>query len=65
MLKKLIWVFYLSLVLSVIAAEAQTTPRRTNAPELEPRASGAALALLVGSVLLLSDLRRRRDPKRG
>jgi hypothetical protein len=71
MLKKLLWVVPLSLALSVIAADAKSkgdddkSKKKTHAPEFDPRATGAALALLVGGVLLLSDLRRRRDPERG
>ena len=34
-------------------------PKPTHAPEFDPRASGAALALLLGGAWLLSERRRR------
>jgi hypothetical protein len=67
--KKLIWLVPLGLALSVIAVEARDPgkdkdkEKKKDAPEFDVRASGAALALLAGGVLLLSDLRRRNDPE--
>jgi cytochrome c-type biogenesis protein CcmH/NrfF len=68
MLKRMLWVLPLVLALSSTWLDAQNPERRTRppqgaAPELDPRASGAALALLVGGALLLSERRRRRKPQ--
>jgi MYXO-CTERM domain-containing protein len=62
MIRRLLWVLPLVLaVASVNPAVAQERRRRScaHAPEFDPRASGAALALLVGGALLLSERRRR------
>jgi hypothetical protein len=39
-------------------------PKKTTAPELDPRAAGTALALLLGGAWALSE-RRRRGPQKG
>jgi cytochrome c-type biogenesis protein CcmH/NrfF len=63
MLKRLLWVVPLILALSSATVDAQEQMRRKrqhrHAPEFDARASGAALALLVGGALLLSERRRR------
>jgi hypothetical protein len=64
MLKRLLWVVPLIVALSSATLDAQEQMRRKrqhrHAPEFDPRASGAALALLVGGALLLSERRRRQ-----
>lgn len=72
MVRKLLWVVPLVLALSTVVSDARPTPRPSNpprptptsAPEFDPSASGAALALLLGGAWLLSE-RRRRGPERG
>jgi hypothetical protein len=67
MFRKLLWVVPLGLALSSVGSEAKPKdkpPKPIDAPELDMRASGAALALLVGGALVLSE-RRRRKPERG
>jgi hypothetical protein len=63
MLKRLIWVLPLVLALTSVSADAQERRRRQtrHAPEFDAKASGAALALLVGGALLLSERRRRPE----
>jgi hypothetical protein len=68
MLKRLLWVVPLVVAVSSTLLEAQNPqrqkrpPQGANAPELDPRAAGAAVALLIGGALLLSE-RRRRKPQ--
>jgi hypothetical protein len=66
MLKRLLWVVPLLLALTSVSVDAQEQMRRKrgarHAPEFDPKASGAALALLVGGTLLLSERRRRLHP---
>jgi hypothetical protein len=65
MLKRLFWVLPLVLALTSVTADAQEQQRRRrqtrHAPEFDAKASGAALALLVGGALLLSERRRRPE----
>jgi len=68
MLKRMLWVVPLVLALSPTWLDAQNPARRKRppqgvAPELDPKTSGAALALLIGGSLLLSERRRRRKPQ--
>jgi hypothetical protein len=68
MLKRMLWVMPLLLVLSTVDVEATNPLRRKRgqsapAPEFDPKAAGAALALLVGGTLLLSERRRRNNLK--
>jgi hypothetical protein len=67
MLKRLLWVVPLLLALTSVSVDAQEQMRKRrgggrHAPEFDPKASGAALALLVGGTLLLSERRRRLHP---
>jgi hypothetical protein len=70
MIRKLLWVVPLVLALSSGSIGAKPKdkpdkpPKPTSAPEFDARASGAALALLLGGAWVLSE-RRRRGPKRG
>jgi len=67
----------IALALSCIGAEAKPKPgrhpgpppqgsrgTRSSAPEFDAKASGAALAFLIGSVLVLTERRRRPAPDR-
>jgi cytochrome c-type biogenesis protein CcmH/NrfF len=66
MLKRMLWVLPLVLALSSTWLDAQNPerqkrpPQGATAPELDPKVSGAAVALLIGGALLLSERRRRR-----
>jgi hypothetical protein len=66
MLKRLMWVLPLLIALSSVDAEATNPHRRKRgaapapAPEFDPKAAGAAVALLIGGTLLLSERRRRQ-----
>jgi hypothetical protein len=64
MLKRLLWVVPLLIALTTVTVDAQERRKRgaRHAPEFDPKASGAALALLVGGTLLLSERRRRLHP---
>jgi hypothetical protein len=67
MLKRMLWVLPLVLAMSPTWLDAQNPERKKRppqgvAPELDPKAAGAALALLIGGSLLLSERRRRRKP---
>jgi hypothetical protein len=67
MLKKLLWVVPIALALSVSRIEAKpgdthhNPPKRSSAPEFDPGAAGAGLALLLGGAWVLSG-RLRRGP---
>jgi hypothetical protein len=67
MMKRMLWVVPLLLVLCSTVADAQSAnPDRRrrgerHAPEFDPKASGAAVALLIGDTLLLSERRRRNN----
>jgi hypothetical protein len=69
MLKRVLWVVPLVLATTSTLLEAQTPQREKRppqgalAPELDPRAAGASLALLIGGALLLSERRRRQNPQ--
>src|SRR5262245_65463868 len=69
MLKRLLSVVPLLLALTAVRVYAQGEMKalrgsrhQHHAPELDPKASAAALALLVGGTLLLSERRRRQEP---
>jgi hypothetical protein len=70
MLKRMSWVVPLILALFATAVDANPAnplrrkrgERQQQAPEFDPRAAGAAMALLIGGTLLLSE-RRRRDKR--
>jgi hypothetical protein len=65
MLKRMLWVLPLVLALSPTWLDAQNPERKkrppqgATAPELDPQEAGAAVALLIGGALLLSERRRR------
>jgi MYXO-CTERM domain-containing protein len=69
MMRKLLWIVPLALTLSVSSIEAKPghkppkPPKPTPAPEFDPSAGGAALALLLGGAWVLSE-RRRREAER-
>jgi len=68
MIRKLLWVvpFVLALSFGSVDAKPKDKPGKPpkTAPEFDPGASGAALALLLGGAWVLSE-RLRRGPKRG
>jgi hypothetical protein len=72
MIRKLLWAVPLVLALSVGSIEAKPghkppkppkPPKTKSAPEFDPGAAGAALALLLGGAWVLSE-RLRREAKR-
>ena len=71
MLKRMLWVVPLVLAVSPTLLHAQNPqrekrpPQGATAPELDPRAAGAALALLIGGALMLSGRRRGQKPQSG
>jgi hypothetical protein len=52
-----------ALILACLSGAALAGEHRYNAPELDPNLMKSGLALLAGTVLVLSD-RRRRDDRR-
>jgi hypothetical protein len=65
MIRKLVWVVPFVLALSsVIEAKPNKPPKApTSAPEFDPSASGAVLALLLGGAWVLSGRLRRRGER--
>jgi hypothetical protein len=67
MIRKLLFLALLGLALSAVGVEAVPDKEKNkpkDAPEFDPRAAGAALALLAGGAWVLSE-RIRRGPDRG
>jgi len=68
-MKRMLWAVPLVFALSSTLLDAQNPQRQKRppqgamAPELDPKAAGAAVALLIGGVLLLTERHRRRKPQ--
>jgi hypothetical protein len=66
MIRKLLWVVPLALALSTGSVEAKPKyrpPKPKAAPEFDPSAAGAALALLMGGAWVLSERLLRREKR--